>query len=85
VEKLSMSELNERRWAVLSERGCEDSGLSYAEAAGLISRLRGERVSGLCVITDAAAAHVPRAKKAAAKPAPAGDSKPKRSRRKAGT
>jgi hypothetical protein len=78
-----MSELNERRWAVLSERGCEDSGLSYGEAAATVARLKAERVSGLCVITDAAAAHVPRAKKAAAQPA--GNPKPKRSRKKATT
>jgi hypothetical protein len=78
-----MSELNERRWAVLSERGCEDSGLSYEEASGLVARLRGERLSGLCVVTDAAAAHLPRAKKAASKPAPAGNSKPRRGRKKA--
>jgi hypothetical protein len=84
VEKLSMSELNERRWAVLSERGCEDSGLSYAEAAAAVARLKAERVSGLCVITDAAAAHVPRAKKRASKSA-AGNSKPKRSRKKTTT
>jgi hypothetical protein len=71
-----MSELNERRWAVLSERGCEEAGLSYAEAAATVARLRAERLSGLCVITDAAAAHVPRAKKAA------DNSKPKRSRKK---
>jgi len=77
-----MSELTERRWAVLSERGCEDTGLSYEEAAGMVARLRGERVSGLCVITDAAAAHVPRAKKAAAKPPAGGNSKPRRSRKK---
>ncbi|MBV9926447.1 MAG: hypothetical protein JOZ96_15620 [Acidobacteria bacterium] len=69
-----MSELRERRWAVLSERGCEDSGLSYEDAAGLVARLRAERVSGLCVVTDAAAAHLPRVKKSAAKP--------KRSRKK---
>lgn len=80
-----MSELKELRWAVLSERGCEDAGLSYEEAAGLVTRLRGERLSGLCVITDAAAAHVPRAQKAASKSAPAGNSKPKRSRRKSTT
>ena len=81
-----MSELNERRWAVLSERGCEDAGLSYEEAAGLIARLKAERLSGLCVITDAAAAHLPRAKKAASKSAkPAGNSKPRRSRKKSGT
>jgi hypothetical protein len=72
-----MSELRERRWAVLSERGCEDSSLSYEEAAGLVARLKAERVSGLCVVTDAAAAHLPRAKKAAPKP--------KRSRKKSTT
>jgi hypothetical protein len=77
-----MSELNERRWAVLSERGCEDAGLSYAEAAAAVARLKAERVSGLCVVTDAAAAHLPRAKKAASKSATAGNSKPKRSRKK---
>jgi hypothetical protein len=83
--KLSMSELNERRWAVLSERGCEEAGLSYAEAAAMVARLRAERLSGLCVITDAAAAHVPRAKQAAAKPAPPANSKPRRSRKKPNT
>jgi hypothetical protein len=78
-----MSELNERRWAVLSERGCEDAGLSYEEAAAAVARLKAERVSGLCVITDAAAAHLPRAKKAGSKTA--GNSKPKRSRKKSVT
>ena len=77
-----MSELNERRWAVLSERGCEDAGLSYAETAAAVARLKAERVSGLCVITDAAAAHVPRAKKVASKSLTAGKSKPKRGRKK---
>ena len=75
-----MSELKERRWAVLSERGCEDTGVSYDEAAAAVARLKAERVSGLCVVTDAAAAHVPRAKKAAGKSA--GNSKPPRSRKK---
>ena len=75
-----MSELNERRWAVLSERGCEDTGLSYAEAAAAVARLKAERVSGLCVVTDAAAAHVHPAKKQS--PKPAGNSKPKRSRKR---
>ena len=79
-----MSELNERRWAVLSERGCEDAGLSYGEAAGLVARLRGERLSGLCVVTDAAAAHLPRAKGPAGRPSASGDSKPRRSRKKTG-
>lgn len=62
-----MSELSERRWAVLSERGREEGGLTYEEAAGLVQRLRGEDVSGLCVITDEAASHVPSAKKSSKK------------------
>jgi hypothetical protein len=74
-----MSELKERRWAVLSERGREDAGLSYAEAAALIARLRGERVSGLCVITNEAAARVPTAQTAGRKSPTADDnSKPRR-------
>jgi hypothetical protein len=50
-----MSELTEERWAVLSERGCEAMGLTYAEAADLMRSLVRERVSGLAVVTDAAA------------------------------
>jgi hypothetical protein len=83
--KLSMSELNERRWAVLSERGCEDAGLSYGEAAAMVARLRGERISGLCVVTDTAAAHLPHPKKPASKSAPGGNSGPRRSRKKSVT
>jgi hypothetical protein len=66
-ENLLMSELRERRWAVLSERGREEVGLSYEEAAVLVARLRSERLRGLCVITDEAASHIPPAKKTPAK------------------
>lgn len=62
--------------------------MSYAEASALVARLRGERLSGLCVVTDEAASHVGPAKKTAAKSssgnskaAPAA-SKPRRSRKK---
>jgi len=50
-----VSELTENRWAVLSERGCEATGLTYAEAHDLMRALVGEGVHGLSVITDAAA------------------------------
>ena len=46
-----MSELNEKLWAVLSERGCEASSLTYMEAAEMMRRLAREKVSGLCVIS----------------------------------
>ena len=50
-----MGELSERRWAVMSERGCEASGLDYEEASRLVQQLRNSKVYGLCVITDDAA------------------------------
>ncbi|HKQ50736.1 MAG TPA: hypothetical protein VJT74_00105 [Pyrinomonadaceae bacterium] len=50
-----MSELTENRWAVLSERGCEATGLTYAEAHDLMRALVGKRIHGLSVITDDAA------------------------------
>jgi hypothetical protein len=64
-----MGELNEGRWAVMSERGCEALGLTYAEALKLERRLKGERVSGLCVITDAAGRRLPPVKKTSRKSA----------------
>ena len=75
-----MSELGERRWAVLSERGSEAAGLTYEEAAALVRRLRRRDVSGLCVITDEAARHLPPAKKGNEK-SPAGGRGPKRAKR----
>lgn len=50
-----MSELTEQLWAVLSERGCEASSLTYAQALELLRSLLREKVSGLSIITDAAA------------------------------
>jgi hypothetical protein len=50
-----MGELNEQRWGVLSERGCEATGLTYADAAGLMRRLLHQRVSGISIITNDAA------------------------------
>jgi len=53
-----MSELNEARWSVLSERGCEASRLSYAAAARLVAQLTREPVYGLSIVTDEAAARL---------------------------
>jgi len=58
-----MSELNEQRWAVLSERGCEAHGLSYNDAHLMLRALMREKISGLCVITDDAAQRVARTEK----------------------
>jgi hypothetical protein len=66
-----MGELNEGRWSLMSERGCEATGLTYAEALELGRELRGAKVSGLCVITDAAGRRLPPAKKSGRKTAAA--------------
>jgi len=53
-----MGELDERRWGVISERGCEALGLDYAGAARLARELREQRLSGLCVVADETARHL---------------------------
>ena len=71
-----MSTLNERLWAVLSERGREAAGLTYEEAAALVRELRaggggsganGGRMSGLCIVTASAGERVAPVKKARGK------------------
>jgi hypothetical protein len=54
-----MGELGEERWAVISERGCEASGMSYAQASVLMMKLASEKVYGLCVVTNDAARNLP--------------------------
>ena len=49
------SELEEARWSVLSDRGCEASGLAHEDARKLVHRLGGEGRHGLCIVTDEAA------------------------------
>ena len=49
------SELEEPSWSVLSDRGCEASGLTHEEARRLVHRLGGEGRHGLCIVTDEAA------------------------------
>ncbi|HKS27926.1 MAG TPA: hypothetical protein VJS44_08910 [Pyrinomonadaceae bacterium] len=52
-----MSELMERRWAVISERGSEATDLSYDEAHALVRSLSDEGTHGLCIVTNEAARH----------------------------
>ena len=49
------SELTEKKWAVLSERGCEASGLTHEDARHLVHKLAGEDRRGLCIVTNEAA------------------------------
>lgn len=61
-----MGELGEGRWAVMSERGREASGLRYDEAIERERALKTEGVSGLCIVTDEAASRLPNASDAEA-------------------
>lgn len=58
------SDLENKCWAVISERGCEASGLSHEEARRLVHRLGGEGRHGLCIISDEAAGRMHRSKQA---------------------
>jgi DNA-directed RNA polymerase subunit F len=71
-----MGELGEERWAVISERGCEASPLSYAEAAALMRQLASEKVHGLCVVTNDAARYLPRVKSTVSTASPPAESAP---------
>ena len=46
----------------MSERGCEATRVTRAEAVGMVRSLRAEHISGLCVITERAASHLSPAK-----------------------
>jgi len=53
-----MSELTEKKWSVISERGRESANLTYEEARRLVHRLVGEGRHGLCIVTDATASQL---------------------------
>jgi hypothetical protein len=50
-----MSDLGNERWAVISDRGCEATGITHEEARHLVRRLIGDGHHGLCIISDEAA------------------------------
>jgi hypothetical protein len=49
------SDLERKRWSVISERVCEASSLTHEEARRLVHRLGAEGRHGLCIISDEAA------------------------------
>jgi hypothetical protein len=52
------SELGKEKWAVVSDRGCEATGLTHEDARRLVHRLAGEGRHGLCIISDEAASRM---------------------------
>lgn len=57
-EIVSNSELDEPRWSLVSFDQIEAGGLTYRQAAELISLLESHGISGLCIVTDEAAARM---------------------------
>jgi hypothetical protein len=54
----TQSELDQPRWSVVSFEQREAGGLTYPQAAELISELDANDISGLCTVTDEAAARM---------------------------
>ena len=50
------SDLSKPLWSVVTFSGCAESGLTYDEAVASMALLATEQVSGLCIVTDDAAA-----------------------------
>ncbi len=57
AEDLS-SEVNEPRWSVVSFEKRVAGNLVYAEAVERLEQLRAQKIAGLCIITDEAAARI---------------------------
>ncbi|MGI9035597.1 MAG: hypothetical protein ACR2GD_06115 [Pyrinomonadaceae bacterium] len=57
-ESFGINELSEPRWSVVSFESVAVSGVSYNKAVEFIEKLNAQKVSGLCIITDEAAARV---------------------------
>jgi len=49
------SDLQNEKWAVLSDRGCEATRLTHEEARRLVHKLATEGRHGLCIVTSDAA------------------------------
>ena len=52
------SDLQNGKWAVLSDRGCEATELTHEEARRLVHKLEGEGRHGLCIVTTEAAQRI---------------------------
>ncbi|MEO6590188.1 MAG: hypothetical protein ABIP06_12895 [Pyrinomonadaceae bacterium] len=63
AEKDYSSELDAPMWSVVTFEKCAAKGLTYAEASEKLQKLKSEKVSGLCIVTDEAAANIKAEKK----------------------
>ena len=63
IDNDAASELCEPRWSVVSFENCMASNLTYDKATEKLNKLRGKKISGLCIITDEAAERISKSKK----------------------
>lgn len=56
--KKAASELSEPRWSVVTFETRAAANLTYQEAVAEMEKLAARKVSGLCIVTDEAAAKV---------------------------
>lgn len=54
----AVCEIDQPAWSVVSFDKVEAGGLTYYQAVRLIDELDAEGVTGLCIVTDAAASHI---------------------------
>lgn len=57
-EENVLGELNAPRWSVVSFESRLANNLTYAEAAGKLEEFKAQKVAGLCIVTDEAAARI---------------------------
>ncbi|HXG84583.1 MAG TPA: hypothetical protein VNI84_11200 [Pyrinomonadaceae bacterium] len=57
-DKVLPSEINAPRWSVVSFEKCVAKNLIYAEAVEKLEHLQMQKISGLCIVTDEAAARI---------------------------
>jgi hypothetical protein len=58
TENRTSSELNEPCWSVVSFESVAVRGLTYADAKSWLEKLEKQNISGLCIVTDEAAARI---------------------------
>jgi hypothetical protein len=55
-------ELNEPQWSVVSFEKCVAKNLTYRQAEEKLSKLEAEKLAGLCIVSDEAAARISKRK-----------------------
>jgi hypothetical protein len=56
--ELILSEMRQPIWSVISFEKSVKSGMTYDEALKMMKKLKTEKVSGLCIVTDEAASRI---------------------------